>query len=55
MLIDVRLQPGQGVIEPPQPKSHHHHAANGARPAGSDPATDGSVGGRRDDAVRQGG
>src|SRR3954447_20907179 len=57
MLIDVRLQPGRGVIEPPPPKSHHH-AANGAAPAGSDPATDGetaaglSVGG---DAVRRGG
>jgi hypothetical protein len=60
MLIDVRLRPGQGVIEPPQPKLHHH-AANGATPAGSDPATDGetaagfSVGGRHDDAVRRGG
>ena len=32
MLIDVRLRPGQGVIEPPPPKSHQH-AANGAKPA----------------------
>ncbi|HEX3307158.1 MAG TPA: DUF4956 domain-containing protein, partial [Streptosporangiaceae bacterium] len=58
MLIDVRLRPGQGVIEPPPQKSHHH-ATDGATPAGSDPATDGeataglSVGGRHDDAVRR--
>ena len=59
MLIDVRLQPGQGVIEPPPPKSHHH-AADGATPApGSDPAAGGetaagsSLGGRHDDEVRQ--
>jgi hypothetical protein len=57
MLIDVRLRPGQGVIEPPPQKSHHH-GADGATPAGPDPATDGetaaglSVGGRHDDAVR---
>ena len=38
MLIDVRLRPGQGVIEPPAQKTHHH-AADGATPApGSDPA-----------------
>ena len=61
MLIDVRLQPGQGVIEPPPPKSHHHQAADGATPApGSDPAEDGeaavgsSFGGRRADEVRGG-
>jgi hypothetical protein len=60
MLVDVRLRPGHGVIEPPQPKSHHH-AANDATPAGPDPATVGetaagvSVGGRHDDAVRQSG
>ncbi len=60
MLVDVRLRPGQGVIEPPPPKSHHH-AADGATPApGSDPAARGetaagsSFGGRRDDEVRQG-
>ena len=41
MVIDVRLQPRQGVIEPPAPKSHHH-AAEGATPApGSDPANHG--------------
>ena len=46
MLIDVRLRPGQGVIEPPPPKSHHH-AADGATPApGSDPAGRGETGGR---------
>ena len=33
MLIDVRLRPGQGVIEPPTPKTHLHEA-DGARPAG---------------------
>jgi hypothetical protein len=55
MLIDVRLQPGQGVIEPPPPKLHHHPAP------GSDPAVRGetaaglSFGGRHDDAVRHGG
>jgi hypothetical protein len=61
MLVDVRLRPGQGVIEPPPPPKSHHHAADGATPGGSDPATDGetaaglSVGGRHDDAVRRGG
>lgn len=61
MLIDVRLRPGQGVIEPPPQKTHHHHAAEGATPAsGSDPADDGeraarsSLGGRRADEVRGG-
>jgi hypothetical protein len=61
MLIDVRLKPGQGVIEPPPQKTHHHHAAEGATPAsGSDPADDGeraarsSLGGRRADEVRGG-
>jgi len=61
MLIDVRLKPGQGVIEPPPQKTHHHHAAEGATPApGSDPADDGeraagsSFGGRRADEVRGG-
>jgi len=59
MLIDVRLRPGQGVIEPPQPKSHQH-AVDGATPApGSDPAGDelaagSSLIGRRDDDVRHG-
>jgi len=54
MLIDVRLQPGQGVIEPAPPKSHHH-AVDGAVPAaGSDPAVPdmtvaGSSLGRHDD------
>jgi hypothetical protein len=61
MLIDVRLRPGQGVIEPPSPKLHHR-PADGAVPApGSDPAGRGelaagsSFGGRPDDEVRQGG
>ena len=61
MVIDVRLQPGQGVVEPPPQKTHHHHAAEGATPApGSDPADDGeraagsSLGGRRADEVRGG-
>jgi len=56
----VRLRPGQGVIEPP-PQKTHHHAADGATPApGSDPAGHGettagsSVDGRRDDEVRPG-
>jgi hypothetical protein len=59
MLIDVRLRPGQGVVEPPPQKSHHH-AADGAAPApGSDPAVRGetagsSFGGRRADEVRGG-
>jgi len=61
MLVDVRLRPGQGVIEPPPPPKSHQHAADRAAPAGSDPATDGeapaglSFGGRHDDAVRRGG
>jgi hypothetical protein len=60
MLVDVRLQPGQGVVEPPPQKSHHH-AGDGATPApGSDPADNGgaaagsSIVGRHDDEVRQG-
>ena len=61
MVIDVRLQPGQGVVEPPPQKTHHHHAAEGATPApGSDPAARGetaagsSIDGRRADEVRGG-
>jgi hypothetical protein len=60
MLVDVRLRPGQGVIEPPPPKTHHH-AADAATPAPvSDPTLHGetaagsSLDGRRDDGVRQG-
>ena len=60
MLVDVRLRPGQGVIEPP-PQKTHHHAADGATPSpGSDPAVSGetavgsSFGGRHDDDVRRG-
>ena len=59
MLIDVRLRRGQGVIAPP-PEKLHHHAADGATPAGTGPAARGetttalSVGGRHDDEVRQG-
>jgi len=34
MVIDVRLQPGEGVIEPPVPKSPKH-AEDGAAPAPS--------------------
>jgi hypothetical protein len=58
MLIDVRLQPGQGVIEPPMPKTHHH-ATDGATPApdpsvlGETPAGS-SFGGRHDNEVRHG-
>jgi hypothetical protein len=55
MLVDVRLRPGPGVVEPPKPKAHHH-AADDASPApGSDPARDGEavagsmLGGRRGD------
>jgi hypothetical protein len=62
MLIDVRLQPGQGVIEPPPPKSHHHHAADGTTPAlaeylanGGERLAGSSFGGRRADEVRGGG
>jgi Domain of unknown function (DUF4956) len=61
MLIDVRLRPGEGVIEPPAEKPHHHHhAEDGATPVpGSDPASGAatagsSLGGRRDDEVRRG-
>lgn len=62
MLVDVRLRPGQGVIEPPPAKNHHHHhAAADVTPApGSAPTVDGetaagaSLDGRRDDGVRQG-
>jgi hypothetical protein len=57
MLIDVRLQPGQGVIEPP-PQKLHHHAEDAATPAGSDPAAHSEMAagssliGRRDDDIR---
>jgi Domain of unknown function (DUF4956) len=60
MLIDVRLRPGQGVVEPPAEKPHHHHAADGATPAAGSEADTGvatagsSFGGRRDDEVRRG-
>jgi hypothetical protein len=63
MLVDVRLRPGQGVIEPPPPKSHHH-AADGATPApgsvpavgvGDEAAAGSSFGGRHGDGVRPGG
>ena len=61
MLIDVRLKPAQGVIEPPQPKLHDH-LANGATPApGSDPAVRGetatasSFDGRQGNEARHGG
>jgi hypothetical protein len=59
MLIDVRLRPGEGVIEPPAEKPHHHHAEDGATPVpGSDPATSvatagSSFGGRRDNDFRR--
>ena len=60
MLVDVRLRPGQGVIEPP-PQKTHHHAADGATPApGSAPTVTGetaagsSLDGLRNDRVRQG-
>jgi hypothetical protein len=60
MLIDVRLRPGEGVIERP-PQKVHHQAADGALPAsGPDPAVRGvtstgpSFGGRHDDEVRHG-
>jgi hypothetical protein len=58
MLVDVRLQPGSGVVEPPRLKLHHH-AADGATPTSeADSALGGGVvagtmlGGRRDDEAR---
>src|SRR5690349_23722367 len=60
MLVDVRLRPGQGVIEPP-PRKTHHHPADGAPPMpGSAPTVRGetaassSLDGRRDGGIRQG-
>ena len=58
MVIDVRLRPAEGVIQPPPVKLPQE--ADGAAPApGSKPAghgdTGSSVADRRDDAVRQGG
>jgi uncharacterized protein DUF4956 len=60
MLIDVRIRPGQGVIEPP-PQKVHHHAADGATPASGpeavvrDEAAPGSsLGDRLDDRGRRG-
>jgi hypothetical protein len=55
MLVDVRLQPGEGVIEPPPPKSHRH-AVDGVTPAsGPDPAVPrevtGESSGRHTDGV----
>jgi hypothetical protein len=60
MLVDVRLRPGQGVVEPPQPKPHRHAADGGTPAPGSDPAVSGgsaagpSFGARYDDGVRPG-
>jgi hypothetical protein len=59
MLVDVRLRPGPGVIEPPQPKAHHR-GTDGVRPAGPDTATHDetaagtSFGGRHQDDIPQG-
>ena len=61
MLIDVRLRPGRGVIEPPPPKLHHHPGNGATLAPGSDPAVRGetaagsSLDGRHDDEVRHGG
>jgi hypothetical protein len=41
MVIDVRLQPGEGVVEPPVPKSPKH-AEDGAAPAPSSGPASGS-------------
>ena len=43
MLIDVRLRPGQGVIEPPPPKLHHHTADSAIPAPGSDSAVRGDA------------
>jgi len=55
MLIDVRLRPGEGVIEPPAEKPHHHHAEE-ARRAGDHPAGADAdlLAARRDPRHRQG-
>ena len=34
MLIDVRLKPGPGVVEPPHPKVHHSGRRPAVEPAG---------------------
>jgi hypothetical protein len=60
MLVDVRLRPGQGVVEPPQPKPHRHAADGGTPTPGSapdvsgEPAAGSSFGARYDDGVRPG-
>src|SRR6185436_19714215 len=43
MLVDVRLQPGEGVIEPPPPKSHRQTVDGAAPTPGSDPAGGGEM------------
>jgi len=55
MLVDVRLQPGEGVIEPPPPKSHRQTVDGAAPTPGSDPAGGGEMAaepsGRRNDGI----
>jgi hypothetical protein len=43
MLVDVRLRPGQGVIEPPPPKLHHHTVDSAVPVPGSDSAIRGGA------------
>jgi hypothetical protein len=56
MLVDVRLQPGEGVNEPPQPKPHHQAAdgapqAVGPEPVVHDEVTAPSLSGRNNDGA----
>jgi len=56
MLIDVRLRPGPGVVEPPAQKLHHH-TTDGVTPvpaAGGEPAASLNFAGRREGEVRRG-
>jgi hypothetical protein len=56
MLVDVRLQPGEGVNEPPQSKPHHHAVdgatqAVGPEPVVHDEVTAPSLSGRNNDGA----
>jgi len=43
MLVDVRLRPGDGVIEPPQPKSNRHAADDATQALASSSLRDGAA------------
>jgi hypothetical protein len=54
MLIDVRLQPGPGVVDPPKPKQHHQ-APGSDMTVDRETAAVSSFGSRYDEGARHGG